>query len=92
MSAPACEITKDKGRYWTRVDGVEAEITFRQVGDVIDAYHTGVPRAIGGRGIAGALTRALLDDVRAEGLKLRPTCPYVDVWIKRHPEYEDLRA
>jgi hypothetical protein len=51
-----------------------------------------VDRAIEGRGVAAALTRAALDWARAEGLRVDPVCPYVDAWMRRHPEYEPLRA
>lgn len=86
------EITREASRYVTLVDGHEAELTFRDSDGRRIATHTGVPKAIGGRGIAGALTRRFLDDARTDRVKVVPACPYVDVWIKRHPAYEDLRA
>jgi len=51
-----------------------------------------VDRAIEGRGVAGALTRAALEWARAEGLRVDPLCPYVDAWMRRHPEFAGLRA
>ena len=52
--------------------------------------HTEVPPQLGGRGIAGALVRYALDDVRARGLKAMPACSYVVDYVRRNPEYEDL--
>ncbi|MGL6289857.1 MAG: GNAT family N-acetyltransferase [Silanimonas sp.] len=51
-----------------------------------------VDRGIEGRGVAAALTRAALDWARGQGLRVDPFCPYVDAWMRRHPEYEPLRA
>jgi dienelactone hydrolase len=32
------------------------------------------------------------DDIRARDLKIRPYCPFVGAYLRRHPEYEDLVA
>ena len=55
----------DARRLHTRVEGHEAELRYslRDGRMVID--HTGVPDAIGGRGIAGILVKAALDLARA---------------------------
>lgn len=52
--------------------------------------HTEVPPQFGGRGIAGQLVRASLDDARERGLKVVPECAYYANWIVKHPEYADL--
>jgi uncharacterized protein len=52
--------------------------------------HTEVEPAYEGQGMAGDLVRAALDQVRAEGLRVVPRCPYVKKWISRHPDYQDL--
>jgi predicted GNAT family acetyltransferase len=49
-----------------------------------------VPEAVGGRGIAGEITRYALDWARDKGLRVVANCPYVARWIERHPEYEQL--
>jgi predicted GNAT family acetyltransferase len=33
-----------------------------------------------------------LDDVRSNGLRIRPYCPYVRAFLRRHPDYQDLVA
>ena len=43
-----------------------------------------------GAGLGSAIVRFALDDIREEGLKVRPTCWFVRGWIQRHPEYQDL--
>jgi uncharacterized protein len=79
-------------RFSTVVDGVDAHLEYRLHGDVMTIMHTGVPEAIGGRGIAGALVKAAMDHARAEGLKVNPACSYSAVWMERHPDYQALRA
>ncbi|GII99965.1 hypothetical protein CLV28_3041 [Sediminihabitans luteus] len=64
----------------------------RREDGLVEMPHTVVPPEHGGQGIAGALARRALDDARAEGLRVVPTCWYVDGWIARHPDYQDLVA
>lgn len=52
--------------------------------------HTEVDDEHTGRGLATALVKGALDDVRAAGGVVVPLCPLVASYIKRHPEYEDL--
>lgn len=77
-------------RFAVRVEGHEAELLYRQDGKRLTIDHTGVPEAIGGRGIAGALVKAVLDYARAEGLRVVPACSYSAAYIQHHPEYADL--
>jgi predicted GNAT family acetyltransferase len=32
----------------------------------------------------------VLDTARAEGLKVKPLCPFAKAYMDRHPEYNDL--
>ena len=53
--------------------------------------HTEVDRAHEGLGVGGALARAALDHVRAEGRRrVLPVCPFIEGWMARHPDYADL--
>jgi len=36
--------------------------------------------------------RGVLEDVRAQGFKVVPRCPFVADYINRHPEFADLLA
>jgi uncharacterized protein len=45
-----------------------------------------------GRGIAAQLVQAALQWARSEGLKVDPVCSYVDVYMRRHSEWQDLRV
>lgn len=61
-------------------------------GTVRAAEHTLVPRELEGRGIAGKLVAALIDDARTQGFRIDPVCSYVAAQFKRHPEWADLQA
>jgi predicted GNAT family acetyltransferase len=49
--------------------------------------HTEVPPQDEGQGLGAELVRAALDDTRAHGLKIVPACSFVEVFVRRHPEY-----
>lgn len=57
---------------------------------VISLLHTKIEDAFQGQGLAGHLARYTLDDARKRGLSVLPFCPYINSWIKKHPEYTDL--
>jgi len=82
----------DNHRFVAVVDGQQAVLDYRRGDGVISLVHTGVPAAIGGRGVAAALVRAALDHARREGLKVVPACSYVAAYFKRHPHQSDLLA
>lgn len=79
-------------RFEIMVDGHVCELDYSLQGQVMTITHTGVPEQVGGRGIAGELVRAALEAARREGWKVVPACSYAQVWMERHPAYDDLRA
>ena len=76
----------------TEAEGHLACLEYRLEAGVMRITHTHVPEAIGGRGIAGRLVRAAVDQARASGWKVVPACSYAAAWITRQPEYSDLVA
>ena len=77
-------------RFETTVEGHLCVLDYRIRGKTFLLDHVGVPDAVGGRGIAAALTQHALDNARERGMDLVPNCSYVAAWIKRHPAYADL--
>ncbi|UBV44881.1 N-acetyltransferase (plasmid) [Deinococcus taeanensis] len=63
---------------------------FRPVGDAIMLPHTEIDKAHEGEGLGSQLARAALDDVRDQGKKVLPMCPFIAAYIRRHPEYVEL--
>lgn len=82
-----------QSQYETTVDGHTGYAAYDlEDPDRIVFTHTIVPPELEGRGVASAIVKYALEDVRARNLKVVPQCPYVASFIKRHPEYQDLLA
>ena len=79
-------------RFEAVVDGRRAELDYQLTGKVMRIYHTGVPPALQGRGIAAELARAALAHARSAGWRVQPACSYVRSYMRRHPETQDLLA
>ena len=91
--SPAVVHDEDALRFVLTVPDGTAYLAYRmRDAATMDAVSTYTPPAGRGQGLAGRVTRAALDHARAEGWKVVPSCWYVDGWIDRNPEYEDLRA
>ena len=87
-------ITNDHAasRFSIEADGHRCVLDYILQNGTMTITHTGVPNAVGGRGIAAALTHHALETARARGWKVRPVCSYAVVYIERHPEYLPLVA
>jgi predicted GNAT family acetyltransferase len=89
--APTITDNTEARRYEARVDGALAGwVEYGRVEARIVALHTEVLPQYGGRGIASALVRRVLDDARAAGQKVTPRCPFFVAHFERHPEDTDL--
>jgi hypothetical protein len=82
----------DSRRFAADIAGKSAYITYRELaGQTLELDHTYVPRELRGAGIASQLTRHALEYARGRGYRVIPSCPFVAAYIKRHPEYRELR-
>ena len=79
-------------RYEYDTEAGPALAFYRLSDSVMTFTHTEVPAALRGRGIGSAMMRAVLTDVRAQGLKVIAACPFVSDYIARHREFADLLA
>ncbi|SHI90501.1 hypothetical protein SAMN04488012_103269 [Palleronia salina] len=87
------EVEGTKGRYVLHHEGHEAELTYSILSPThIIADHTGVPDALRGTGAGVALVTRLVEDARAEGVKITPLCPFVNAQRRRHPDWADVFA
>ncbi|MDR3069626.1 MAG: N-acetyltransferase [Propionibacteriaceae bacterium] len=95
MAEPKKEIRLNESENWYEVllDGNRVALAhFVPNGEVRIFDHTETDEDHEGQGLAGQVVQFALDDVRAKGLKICPTCPYVIHWLKQHPDYIDLVA
>ena len=80
-------------RYELLLDGVRAGLTTYSLDPgEITFLHTQIDPDYQGRGLAGWLAAAVLDDARRRHLVVHPRCPFIRAYIARHPEYADLVA
>jgi len=73
-------------RFEVTVDGAAAELAYRLRGGRLVLIHTGVPAALGGRGIGGELVQAAVNRAALENLTIVPLCPFARSWLGRHPD------
>jgi predicted GNAT family acetyltransferase len=67
-----------------------AIIRFRKDDSTITLIHTEVPPALEGKGAATAIIEKTLAFIENNNFKLRPLCPLVVAYIKRHPEWNRI--
>jgi len=80
-------------RYEILVDGQLAGIADYVVrGDVVVLPHTEIDPSRRGTGLGAVLVRHALDDLRATGRTVVPSCWYVAQFIDENPDYRDLLA
>jgi hypothetical protein len=77
-------------RFELTTGGHTAHIEFERFAGGIAFLHTVVPPALEGRGVGSRLARHVLDYARAQGLLVRPDCPFVRACIDRHADYQPL--
>ena len=93
MSQPEIRVHDDpkRGAFIIEVDGVEAGLAeYHLRGDLQFFVHTEIGDDYEGKGLGQVLVRTALDEVRGTGRRIVPACPFVDAFIRRHPEYGDM--
>ena len=76
----------EHSRFVIRLPDGDAELLYAPFGDdVLDLQHTEVPPSGQGKGVADALIRAALAYAREHRMRVMATCPYVQMWLRRHP-------
>ena len=84
------EVLHEPGRFFARIEGLEAEVVYERHGDVMDIVHTWTPPPLRGQDIAARITDAAFAYARTHGLRVIATCPYTRAYIARHPELRDV--
>ena len=81
----------DENRYEIRVDGQLAGfIQYRSRPGLLAFIHTEVDPAFEGKGVGSALAKGALDDTRTREVEVLPFCPFINEYIRRHPDYTEL--
>ena len=90
--SPAIHDNTAAQRYELPVGNQIAFINYRRTDGVVILTHAEVPAGLNGRGIGSALVKASLDMLRSQQQKVIPQCPFIAIYIQRHPEYAELLA
>jgi predicted GNAT family acetyltransferase len=77
-------------RFEINVNGFISKVPYIIKDDVIALFHTEVPEELRGRGLAVKLARHALTYAKENNLKVLPYCPFINRYIKEHPEWKPL--
>jgi predicted GNAT family acetyltransferase len=86
-AALAVRDNREKHRYeLTLDDDVVGVILYREQPDAYVLVHTEIKEEYEGHGFGDTLVRGALADLRERGLGYVPLCPFVQAFLRRHPE------
>lgn len=67
-------------------------LTYEMTNGVMRLPHTYVMPPARGQNIAAMLVQEAMETARSRNASVMPICWYVEVFMRRHPEYQDLLA
>ncbi len=77
--------------FFVKVKGGNAELAYeKHADDYLDLTHTYVPDASRGFGIASTLAEFALNFAAQNQYKVKPTCPFIQDFIQKNPDYQSL--
>jgi predicted GNAT family acetyltransferase len=59
-------------------------------GGAMALTHTFVPEVLRGQGVGVELVAGALAEIKQNHVKIIPVCPFVDAYLRRHPEWKML--
>lgn len=83
---------RERSRFELEVDGRIVFANYRRAGGRLAITHVEAPPPLRGTGAAGRLMEGVMEQARAEGVKVTPLCGYAAAWLRRHKAYADLLA
>ena len=83
---------RSDGKFFIDTEDGEAYLRYSMSDMCMDIYETYVPGRQRGKGLAGFIVNSALEHAKKEKYSIRPTCPYIKVYLRRHPEYGSLVA
>ena len=86
------EIRHDAARqkFVAHLEGRNSYLSYREEGPVLDLLSTFVAPEVRGRGVGEKLVLSALLYAKGRGLRVIPTCWFVDTVVERHAEFQDL--
>lgn len=77
-------------RFEMKIEDHICVLEYQVRGNTIFFTHTGVPSELEGQGLASRLAQAGLEFAREKSYSVVPACEFIEVYLRRHPEYKDL--
>jgi predicted GNAT family acetyltransferase len=76
--------------FYISLDTGRAILRYQKENDTLDLQSTYVPPASRNQGLAARLTHHALQYAQQQGYQVRPTCPYIQTYMERNPEFNEL--
>ena len=81
------EHDRDGQKFYVMLGDIAAYLSYDIMPDgTLDYSHTYVPQEFRGKGVAEAIVEAACEYARSNCLKVLPSCSYVEIYFRRHPE------
>jgi predicted GNAT family acetyltransferase len=91
MTEPIITKVTDRRRYEIHVDGVRTGLTaYVDTDSQRIFYHTAIDDKFRDHGLANDLIAAALADTRADGKRIVAMCPFVDAYVHKHDDFNDI--
>ncbi|GAB3885175.1 GNAT family N-acetyltransferase [Spirosoma agri] len=75
-------------RFELETEGKLSIVVYQNVDDeTLALTHTEVDPSLEGKGVGSHLVEGVLTYVEQNNLKIVPLCPFISVYIKRHPDW-----
>lgn len=79
-------------RFELRIGEYIAYADYRLEKDILTIRYVFAPDALRGTGAAGRLMEKIMEEARANTLKIVPICGYAASWMRKHKEHQNLMA
>ena len=81
---------KDKSQFNISINNKEVYVDYKIEQNKMNLYHTYTNPELRGKGLAAKVVIAAFEYAKKNNLKVEPGCTYVQTFISRHKEYEEL--
>jgi predicted GNAT family acetyltransferase len=81
---------KENERFVIYVEGHEVYVEYSMRNNLIDLHHTYTHPALRGKGLAALVVKAAFEFANENNLKVIPTCSYVQAFVRKNEQYNEL--
>lgn len=85
---------KENHQFISELEGKISHLKYRVLpdGKTLNYISTYVPPELRGRQIAGQIVKFALEYAKGNNYMVIPSCPFVQAYVERHSEYNDLMS